>query len=170
MNETKNYLILISIVKEPKIIGVYANEPFVEYEIDYKENEMIDYLKNSQEKVNNIININVNNCNNNEYVSFIDKISPNQIKEYRNEIINSFSLEAKIYNYFVVYREKFTKQQMELYNLYSEFMIYFPDFQFLPRKNKIIKERRYLLDYYFSKRAITNFYNSLPSYLENKKK
>ena len=77
MNETKNYLILISIVKEPKIIGVYANEPFVEYEIDYKENEMIDYLKNSQEKVNNIININVNNCNNNEYVSFIDKISPN---------------------------------------------------------------------------------------------
>ena len=59
---------------------------------------------------------------------------------------------------------------MELYNLYSEFMIYFPDFQFLPRKNKIIKERRYLLDYYFSKRAITNFYNSLPSYLEEYEK
>ena len=170
MNETKNYLILISIVKEPKIIGVFTNEPFVEYGIDYKEDEMIDNLKNSLKKVNNIININVNNCDNNEYSSFIDKITLNKIEEYKNLIINSYLLETKIYNYFVVYREKLTKQQMELYNLYSEFMIHFPDFQFLPRKNKIIKEWRYLLDYYFSKRAITNFYNSLPSYLEEYEK
>ena len=168
--ETKNYLILISIVKEPKIIGVYTNEPLIEDELNYKESEMILFFKNSLEKINNIININVSNCNNDEYVSFINKLSQNQITEYKNEIINSFSLEVKISKYFVVYREKLTEQQIQLYELYSEFMIHFPDFQFSLRKNKKINERRYLLDYYYSKRAITNFYNSLPSYLNKSEK
>ena len=169
--KTKNYLILISIVKEPKIIGVYTNEPFVEEDVlNYEENEMIGFLKNSLEKVNNIISINVNICDNDEYVSFINKLSQNQINEYKNEIINSFPLEVKISKYFVVYREKLTKKQMELYELYSEFMIHFPDFQFSLRKNQKINERRYLLDYYYSKRAIINFYNSLPSYLNESEK
>ena len=55
-------------------------------------------------------------------------------------------------------------------DLYSEFMIHFPDFESSLRKNQKINEKRYLLDYYYSKRAITYFYNILPSYLNESEK
>ena len=53
----------------------------------------------------------------------------NQVAElYSKEIFNSPEIYKKVYVYFSVPRIILNKEQIELYKLYSEYLIYFPNF------------------------------------------
>ena len=163
--EDKNFLIIISVVNRQKLIGIYLNNPFFEEIITLKEDEIIEILENSIKKVEQILNFNIKK----DIFQYLDEIDKKKLEDYKIEIKNSYEIEKKISKYFIINREYLNQNQIKIYNLYSEFMIHFPDFNESIR-NSEINIKRYYFQYYFSKKSIINFYNKLPKFLEDSDK
>ena len=71
----------------------------------------------------------------------------------------------------MVYREELNDKQIEIYDLYSDFMIYFPDIGIDARlKKNIVNGLEYYHQFYFSMTSVMNFYNSLPNNMDKKDK
>ena len=163
IKEEKNFLVLISVVNEQKIIGIHSNNPFYEEDINLKESEIIEILENSIKKVEEILKFDIKK----NIFDYYEEIDKEKIDVYKNEIFNSYEVEKKISKYFIPYRENLNENEIKIYDLYSEFMLYFPDFEKSMRKNYKYNVNRYSYQYYFSKKSILNFCERLPKNLTN---
>lgn len=166
-NENKNFLISISIINKPKVIAIYTNEPFIEENFNIDEDEIKSILQNSIETTHQIINYDKNQ----PFFEYSSKIDSNGLQKYYEEIVKSYESEKKISKYFIVTREELNDKQIELYELYSEFLILFYDIN-SPNNRKLgkINSRRYYSQYFYSKSVINNFYTNLPNYLNKSEK
>ena len=166
-NENKNFLISISIINMPKVIGIYTNEPFIEENLNIDEDEIKTMLKNAIETTHKIINYDKNQ----QFLNYSYQIDNSGLEKFYNEIVKSYELEMKISKYFIINREELNDKQIELYELYSEFLILFYDINSQDnRKLGKINARRYYLQYFYSKSVIDNFYTNLPNYLNKSEK
>ena len=163
--DNKNFLINISVSNEPKIIGVFANSAFIEKKMVIQ-NELLDEMKMKIEKVKNILNYEEGK----DLFKYLNEIDKEKLKEYEIEVKNSFELEKKIADHFNFYKKNISDLEIELFELYSEFMILFPDFQSLSRNSPKTNIFQYYYQYYFSKSAIQNFYSKIPKDLEKSEK
>lgn len=165
--ENKNFLISISIINKPKVIGIYTNEPFIEEDFNIDEDEIKSILQNSIETTHQIINYDKNQS----FLEYSFKIDNSGLEKYYKEIVKSYESEIKISKYFIVTREELNDKQIELYELYSEFLILFYDIE-SPNNRKLgkINSRRYYYQYFYSKSIINEFYTNLPNYINKSEK
>ena len=164
--ENKNILISISVIDFNKVIGLYVNEPFTERNFIKNEDNILEILKNFIDKFNLIIKFDKEE----DFIAYFEKKNDTLLTQYQQLIFDSFAIEVEVSQYFSIYRENLTEKQIQLYDLFSEFMIIFPDFPKQSRKDKKIVVNQYYMEYYYSKIAIDKFYNSLPNYLNNEEK
>ena len=155
-----NLLITITVSNSPKIIGIYQNEPFIEPIIIIK-NELISELKAFIETASKPLNYKREK----EYLRYLDDIDMKNITQYYNAIKDSYEFEKKLVDYFNIYKEHLNDLEIELYDLYSEFMILFPDIDEKERNSDKINLEQYRQQYYFSKSAILNFCSMIPEYV-----
>lgn len=160
-----NLLITISVSNEPKIIGIYQNAPFTEPETVIKK-ELLKELKNIIENASKPLNFEKKKT----FFQYIDEIDRKNIAQYEKALINSHQYEKKLVNYFNFYKEQLNELEIELYNLFSEFMILFPEIDVVGRNSDKIILNQYLEQYYFSKLAILNFCSLIPGYVSESDK
>ena len=156
--DNNNFLISISIIDKPKIIAIYLNYPFIEMKLKYSENELIQILNKSLESLKKCIYVN----DKEEYSQYFLRYSVDIINLYTQEIIKSFDIEKKITEYFLIPRQELNKEQIIVYDLYSDFMAYFPDISNNSREEKSINGLRYFQQYYYTATLLNNFYKSIP--------
>ena len=161
----KNLLINISVANESKIIGMFTNSPFNDPKITITK-EFLDELKNKIERASKPLNYSIEK----NYFDYLDGIDQNEIKDYENEILCSYEFEKKLGNYFTFYKEKLNDLEIELYDLYCEFMLLFPDFYGYERIKGKINYKMYIAQYFHSKSAILNFCSTIPKNLEKHQK
>ena len=157
----KNLLINISVANEPKVIGMFTNSPFIDPKIKI-ENVILNELKNKIERASKPLNYKKEN----DFFHYIDGIDKSKLNDYENEILCSYEFEKKLGKYFTFYKEKLNDLEVELYDLYCEFMLLFPDFYGSERGNGKINFKEYINQYYYSKQTISNFYSTIPENLE----
>ena len=158
-------LITVSVSNVPKIIGIYKNTPFSEPKIVIKK-ELLEELKNIIENASKPLNFEKNKT----YLQYIDEIDRKNLSQYENAVKNSYQYEKKLFEYFNIYKEQLNELEIELYDLYSEFMILFPDIEGVERNSDKIILKRYWDQYYFSKLAIVNFCSLIPEYVSKSDK
>ena len=161
----KNLLITISVSNAPKIIGIYQNLSFIEPKIVIKK-ELLQELKIIIENASKPLNFKMEK----EYLQYLNEIDMKNLTQYEKAIKDSYKYEKKLVDYFNFYKEKLNELEIELYNLYSEFMILFPDFDMVERDSDEIKLENYKQQYYFSKLAILNFCSKIPEYVSQSDK
>ena len=156
--ENDNILVSISVVNKPKVLSVYVNNKFEE-KLEIMEKEIINILKAPLDKIKNYVYIKPDeSC-----MDYSDRLT-NQIAEiYSKEIFNSPEIDKKVYDYFSVPRIILNKEQIELYELYSEYLIYFPSFGIDYSKINPMYGRKYYMQYYFSRNSINNFCKEIPN-------
>ena len=157
-----NLLITITVSNSPKIIGIYQNEPFIEPIIIIR-NELISELKAFIEKASKPLNYKKEK----EYLQYLDDIDMINITQYYNAIKDSYEFEKKLVDNFNFYKEHLNDLEIELY---SEFMILFPDIDAKERNTDKINLEQYRQQYYFSKSAILNFCSMIPEYVSKSDK
>ena len=160
-----NLLITISASNSPKIIGIYQNTPLSEPKIVIKK-ELLEELKNIIENASKPLNFEMNKT----YFQYIDEIDRKNLTQYENAVKDSYQYEKKLGEYFNIYKEQLNELEIELYDLYSEFMILFPDIEGAERNSDKIILKRYWDQYYFSKSAIVNFCSLIPEYVSKSDK
>ena len=101
---------------------------------------------------------------------YLNEIDQKKIKEFEIEVKNSYELEKKIAEHFNFYKKSISDLEIEIFELYSEFMILFPDFPSLSRNSSKTNLYQYYYQYYFSKTSIQNFYAQIPKDLEKSEK
>lgn len=163
--DNKNFLINLSVSNKPKIIGVFANSAFIEKKMVIQK-ELLDEIKMKIEKVKNILNYEEGK----DIFKYLDGIDKKKLKVFEIEVKNSYELEKKIVEHFNFYKKNISDLEIELFELYSEFMILFPDFPSLSRNSSKINLQQYYYQYYFSKSSIQNFYSQIPKDLEKSEK
>lgn len=156
--DNKNFLISISIIDKPKVIAIYLNNPFIEKEVKYTESELIQILCSSLETIKKIVYINDNEIYDQYYKRHTEQI----IDIYKQEIIKSYEIEKIICEYFLVPRKELNQIQSTIYNLYSDFMAYFPDLPRNSREKKIIDGFRYFQQYFYIAKALNNLNKTIP--------
>lgn len=161
----KNLLITISVSNTPKIIGIYQNVSFVEPKIVIKK-KLLQELKIIIENASKPLNFKMEK----EYLQYLDEIDKKNLPQYEKAIKDSYNFEKKLVDYFNFYKEKLNELEIELYDLYSEFMILFPDLDMVERDSDEIKLEKYKQQYYFSKLAILNFCSNIPEYVSQSDK
>ena len=166
-NNCNNYQILISVSNQTKkTISIFNNEPIIEPNI-INNDLIIEILETSLKNANSILNYKREYKTIKEYMDNIDNNKKEELSKY---IQNSESLENKISHFFKYYRENPTEKELKIYDLFSEFMLVFPNFKNYPRNKENVNTYRYIMQYYFSKKAVELFLENIPSYLSNKEK
>ena len=164
-NNCKNYQILISVSNnERKTISIFNNELNIvptSMNIDL----IIEDLEANLQNAKNFFNYKKEYKTIKEY---IDNVDNNKMEELSKFINDSESLENKIFNFFSDYRENPTEKELKAYDLFSEFMLAFPFLKNFP--NKEANAHRYVVQYYYSKKAIEIFLENIPTYVSNKEK
>lgn len=92
------------------------------------------------------------------------------LQTYPKEIQGSVHLEEKIFPFFNFYRPNLTEKELVAFDTYSEFMIAFPNFPNMKRTSKRINSYSFYKQYYHSKKAIENFMDTIPSYVNKEQK
>ena len=159
--DNKNFLVFISLVEKPKIISVYLNNPFNESKLKHPEKEILNILDSSLQYVKKNIYVKKGEM----YDSYYKRGQENEkyiIKKYVNEIEDSYEIEKKFIEYFLIPREELNKEQIELYEKYSEFMAYFPDIGSNSRETKNIEGNRYYHQFYYTQLALNHFFETIP--------
>lgn len=98
-------------------------------------------------------------------MDFIEGLDKKDLKVYEEEIKKSVELEKKITPYLNFYQKELSEFQIKLYELFSEFIILFPDFDYMKRVSSNLNPKPYAIQYYYSKSSIINFCSKIPSYL-----
>ena len=156
--DNKNYLISISIIDKPKIIAIYLNNPHIDvFNLNSTSKEVLQILNSTLEYIKKIVFIEKNE----QFGKFEERGNENIINEYLGEINKSSEIEKKISNYFLIPREKLDEEQIEIYDKYCEFMIYYPY-----TVNNFGRNKDYYYQYYFSKTCINNFIDEIPKEVE----
>ena len=164
--DNNNYLISISMIDKPKIIAIYLNNPFIEMKLNHTEKDLIKILQSSLENISKIVYLNENE----NYSTYHERGKKNIFEEYVKEIKKSYKIEVKISEYFLIPREKLISDQIEIYKLYSDFMVYFPDIGISSRETDKINGFRYYHQYFFSKLSLNHFYSTFPNFLDESDK
>ena len=152
--DNKNFLISISIIDKPKIIAIYLNNPHIDvFNLNDTSKEVLQILNSTLECIKKIVYIEKNE----QFEKFVERGNENIFNEYLEEINKSFEIEKRISNYFLIPREKLDEEQIEIYDKYCEFMIYYPYTIISLRQSK-----DYYYQYYFSKNCINNFIDEIP--------
>ena len=158
--DTKNYnnfLISISVVNNPKVISVNENSPFKEKKFEFTEKELINILKSPLDKIKKYVYFN----NNESYMDYSARLTNQVSRIYAEEIFNSQDIETKVFDYFSIPRDVLNEEQIILYDLYSEYLIYFPNFMIDYSKIDVLNGRKYYYQYFYSKSSINNFYKTI---------
>ena len=156
--------ILISIYKgknSDNIIGIFKNQPYTHFDINKK--QIIKDLKNIIEPSKNYLNYK-NNKSFDIYFNNINHKNP----IYKEGLIKSeeFYQNSEIEKFFLKYNPLLDECDLEIYKLYSEFLLLFPKI-----KNKTKNQTYfYIKQYYFSKKAIENFRKTIPNNITEKEK
>lgn len=161
----KDLLITISVSDKRKVIGIYNNTPFIEPKLVI-EQKLVDELKNKIESVSKILNFD----DKKNFFDYQEGINEKNLEIYKSEIKSSFDYEKQISQYFSFYKEKLSDLEIQLYDLYSEYMLLFPDFNKVERNSDKIILDQYKNQYYYSKLAISNFIATMPDNLEESQK
>ena len=156
-NKYYDFQIPICVSKQPKVLGIYKNTPFVE-PIPGNIEELIIELQATISKAQDYLCFQKNK----DPITFMEKRNSTLKDQYISEIKNSYDLEKKLTKYFNYYKETLNDLELKLYDLYSEFMILFPDFKENKRDSKNINHTQYSYQYYFSKCALLKFCNEIP--------
>lgn len=166
--DEKSFFIFVSVAEQiPKIFGIFRNKPFEEKQKMLDANDVIKLLEETLNEVRRILNYNKDK-NFNEY---IDGIKMEELpKTYIKEIQGSVHLEEKIMPFFNFYRPNLTEKELDAFDTYSEFMIAFPSFLNMNRTSKKIIPFRFYKQYYYSKKAIENFMETIPSYVDKEQR
>jgi hypothetical protein len=127
---------------------------------------LLEELKNIIENASKPLNFEKNKT----YLQYIDEIDRKNLSQYENAVKDSYQYEKKLFEYFNIYKEQLNELEIELYDLYSEFMILFPDIEGVERNSDKIILKRYWDQYYFSKLAILNFCSKIPEYVSQSDK
>ncbi len=166
LNE-KNYLLSISVTNNcQKIIGIYLNNPFIYPTIpDIK--EIKDILSNTLKKGNDYLNYKDEYT---DYKNYLNNIKGQLIMEYDSLLRKSSEIELMVAPFFLYYKENYNNEELEVIDLYSEFLIMFPSIKNCPKAGKCINKFNYYKQYYYSKKSIYNFQKSIKdnvSYKDN---
>ena len=161
--DNKNFLISISMVDKPKIIAIYLNNPFVDFMFDHTEKEVSEILESALENIRKIVYLKEDDT----YTKYFKRGTKEIQDEYAKQIKNSYKIETKISKYFISPREKLSKEQIDIYEKYSEFMAYFPDIgNQHSRESGTINRFRYYQQFFFSKISLNKFYKTIPDDLD----
>ena len=160
-----NLLITISAANEMKVIGLFQNIPFIDPKTII-DKELLNDLEMKIDTLSKLLEFKKQD----NYFQYLDNIGKKDLHQYEESIKSSYEFEKKLSNYFKFYKEKMNDLEIELYDLYSEFMILFPDFEGRERKYGNINLEQYKEQYYFSKSAIMNFCSTIPEGLEKTQK
>ena len=160
--DNKNFLVSISLINRPKIIAVYPNNPFIEKQFNYTEKEINDFLDSSLNKIKKYVFVK-DNENMETYFQRYKNNKDDIVKNYMEEMKNSYETEKKISEYFVVPREQLNQEQIRIYEKYADFMAYFPKL-YLDSPLEKDKTRICILyrQYYYSYNSLKNFYKTFP--------
>lgn len=164
--DNKNFLVFISLVEKPKIIAIYLNNPFNESKLNYTEKEILNTLDLSLQYVKKNIYVKKGEL----YDSYYKRGQENEkciIKRYVKEIEASYEIEKKLTEYFLIPREELNKEQIEIYEKYSEFMAYFPDIGSDSRETKKIEGFRYYHQFYYTQLALNHFFETIPKNIKD---
>lgn len=160
----KSYLICISVSNNnQKTIAIYSNIPTIEKKaMDVK--TIIKELSDSVLKVKQILNYN----NQILFKDFKDNIikNNNTILKYMEEYQKSDILLKKVAPYFEFFRPELNKDELDAFNIYSDFIISFPKLY----QVKTIKNLQNFFiwkQYYYSQKVIENFKKTIPSNLND---
>ena len=165
--DNKNFLISISIIDEPKVIAVYLNNPFIEKKLNITENEILLLLDTSLDSIKKIVYVKEGE----NYLDYADRGRGKAILNlYVQELKKSYEIEKKISEYFVIPREELNEEQIILYDKYSDFMAYFPDFLKDERNKNNINGLRYYMQFYSTKNTLIKFLKSVPKSLNKSDK
>ena len=161
--DNKNFLISISMIDKPKIIAIYLNNPFMDFMFDLTEKEVSEILDSALENIRKIVYLNEDVS----YEKYYERGTKEILNEYAKQIKNSYEIEKKISKYFLSPREKLSKEQIDIYEKYSEFMAYFPDIGKQDARELEIKNKfRYYNQFYYSKISLNEFYKTIPNDLD----
>ena len=168
--DNKNFLVSISLIDKPKIIAIYSNNPFIEKKLNYTEKEIDGFLDSSLKSINKYVYVKDEEI----FDEYFKRYKDNKeviVKNYMREIKNSYEIEKKISEYFVVPREQLNTEQIKIYEKYAEFMIYFPKlFQDSPLEKDIMRICRLYRQYYYSYNSFKNFYKTLQGEISESEK
>lgn len=158
-NDT-SFSLSISVVEEtPKIYGIFLNKPLLEREFKLTAKEIASKLQPSLNNVQKILNYNENKT----FEQYRDGIFKEKIPNiYIDELRNSIKLENEISPFFVFYRPNLTEDEIHAFEVYSEFMITFPNFKSKKKSDQKISPYEFHQQHYFSHKAIDNFMKSIP--------
>ena len=161
-----NYLISIENGETNKIIGIYKNHP---YSLEVKKDTIIESLKKLIESAQKFLNYSKKYKTLEEYLK---DILQKDNESYRNAIYNSLEFDKmeEIKKYFSQYLTSFDEEDIQIYKLYCEYLILFPDIPFKRKNKNLIPILFFIKQYYISKRAIANLMNQLPNNLSQEEK
>ena len=124
-----NLLITISAANDMKDIELFQNIPFIDPKAII-DKELLNDLKMKIDTLSKLLEFKKQD----NYFQYLDNIGKKDLHQYEESIKSSYEFEKKLSNYFKFYKEKMNDLEIELYDLYSEFMIIFPDFEGRNRK------------------------------------
>lgn len=96
------------------------------------------------------------------YFEYLARRTSNIINSYEQELKKSYEIEKKISDYFLIPREELNKEEIILYDKYSDFMAYFPDLINNNRDKEDLNGYRYYHQFYFSENSLNKFLKSIP--------
>lgn len=166
--DEKSFFIFVSVAeKYPKIFGIFRNKPFEEKQKMLEANDVIEKLESTLIKVRKILNYDKNQS----YDEYVNGINMKELPTtYIKEIRNSVYLENEVMSFFNIYRPNLTDEELAAFDTYSEFMIAFPSFLNMNRTSNHLIPFRFYKQYYYSKKAIENFMETIPPYVDKVQK
>ena len=166
LNE-KNYLLSISVTNNcQKIIGIYLNNPFF-YPAIPDIIEVKDILSNMLNKGNEFLKYKEGYT---DYKIYLNNVNGDLIMEYDSLLRKSSEIELMVAPFFLYYKDDYNKEELEVIDLYSEFLIMFPSIKNCPKSGKCVNKFNYYKQYYYSKKTIHNFQRSITSNVSYKDK
>ena len=166
LNE-RHYLFSISVTnKTQKLIGIYLNNPFnYQPSIDIKECKII--LNDNIKQGNNFLQYKEECGNLKEY---LDGVNTQLINKYDELLRKSIDTEFIIAPFFKYYRDNYDNEELQLINLYSEFLLMFPSMKNYPKIGRCVNKFAYYKQYYYSKKSINNFMKTIKENISIKDK
>jgi len=162
--QDKSYLICISVSnKEQKTIAIYSNIPTKEKNaMDDDVKTIIKEISDSVFKVRQLLKYNSQIS----FKDFKENIIKNKniISEYIEEYQKSDILLKKFASYFEFLRPELNKDELEAFDIYSDYIISFPKLYQMKKINNL-QNFFILKQYYYSQKVIENFKKTIPSEL-----
>ena len=153
LKEFKNVKnILVNIItnmnETQKLIGIYENIPFNDYNIDKK--KLIEFLNDAMKESKNILKFD-------PHLSLTENLNNINLKENEKKILIDENMKSKniikekdFINYFAIKHENLTEDDVEIFTLFSDFIILFPKYDQKYSKKKIsLKKLKTIVKNYF---------------------